>query len=667
MRRYKVKKPKRYLFGLLIIIAVVAITLILLVAYNINQAKLDKYYKDFSILTIRETFENGLLNTTSQFKIFGSPVIIGTDDVGNTYSATLNGEQLDIKLNGKNVQDIDVLYQDIYTRALYNIITKIPPSDFSTQDPKSISNYLVEHTYYYIRDNGNEYLMLKGKNAGNDTVEFWFTLRKANGNFRISVEKVMVNGRILTSTESKVLLSKIYKKSVDTDLITAIKNSYLKGFALSAIGDTFDKLSNARWNVKDEDQNAVELNATEVIDGKEVALTIGFKIDELGQTVVSYLLVNGNDVEQDSINNYIKYIYSKYGQIDSQEELQSLVDKISKSRAPNSTKTFEQLFSEKLSNLQWSISYKVTGTEVKVTGTLNEDNKPLSLTFLFSNNSIYLVSGSIDGKEEKAAVVLDRLKATSTTPESASQAAETSKIDPEKVIAIVQNEKIIKSVTYADNKSAFEAFLKSPKWSYDEKLDRVILTGTGKYLSRQWDFKFVFEIFFSREPVLEYVYMNGDKVIDEVVDYIISQIFNVDTIGANLIELVKNTIFYKDTYEEILGPTGWTLDRTSDTVVFSDKKLKVRFSVSPTGNVKVSELTYMGNDYSDRSFDILKALEDGASVESVIGKEQTSEQTKEQPVQQKTNGTTGTTETPQQPQQPAATGIENVVPQYGQF
>jgi len=67
----------------------------------------------------------------------------------------------------------------------------------------------------------------------------------------------MMNGRILTSTESKVLLSKIYKKSVDTDLITAIKNSYLKDFTLSSIGDTFDKLSNARWNVRDENQNAV--------------------------------------------------------------------------------------------------------------------------------------------------------------------------------------------------------------------------------------------------------------------------------------------------------------------------------------------------------------------------------------------------------------------------
>ena len=194
MRRYKVKKPKRYLLGVLVIVAIVALTLILLIAYNSSRTKLDIYYKDFSILTIRETLENGLLNPTSQFKIFGSPVIIGTDDMGNTYSATLSGEQLDIKLNGKSVQDIDTLYQDIYTRALYNIITKIPPSDFSTQDPKAMKNYFVEHTYYYIRENGNEYLMLKGKNSGNDTVEFWFAVRKVNGNFRITVEKIMMNG-----------------------------------------------------------------------------------------------------------------------------------------------------------------------------------------------------------------------------------------------------------------------------------------------------------------------------------------------------------------------------------------------------------------------------------------------------------------------------------------
>ncbi|HQO05852.1 MAG TPA: hypothetical protein PKW84_07010 [Fervidobacterium sp.] len=70
----------------------------------------------------------------------------------------------------------------------------------------------------------------------------------------------------------------------------------------------------------------------------------------------------------------------------------------------------------------------------------------------------------------------------------------------------------------------------------------------------------------------------------------------------------------------------------------------------------------MGKDYTNQSFDILKALEDGGTIESVVGKEQPSEQTEEQPaqqpVQQKVNGAT---------QQPTTTGSENSIPQYGQF
>lgn len=70
---------------------------------------------------------------------------------------------------------------------------------------------------------------------------------------------------------------------------------------------------------------------------------------------------------------------------------------------------------------------------------------------------------SIGGNEEKAAVVLDKLNKAASTPEGTSQQTETPELDPEKVIAVVQNGTIIKSATYADNKSAFEAFTEIAK------------------------------------------------------------------------------------------------------------------------------------------------------------------------------------------------------------
>ncbi|HCI28656.1 MAG TPA: hypothetical protein PK716_05870 [Fervidobacterium sp.] len=638
MKRYKFRKPRRYMVGLILIIAAVVITFVVLIVYNNNQTKFNRSYNDFTTLTIREVFENALSNLTTQFNMFTPPVLIGSDDIGNTYSLTFSDDQLLMKINGQVVQDTDTTYEEIYAKALYNIVMKIPPSDFSAQDPKALSNYLTESTYYYVRKDGTDFLVLTGKNVRNEATEFWFMIRKVNGKLRVNVEKIVVDGRTLTPSESKLLLSKIYKKTIDTDLIDAIKNSYLKGFTLSSIGETFEKLPNARWNVKDENQNLVELNATEVIDGKEVALTIGFKIDEVGQTVVPYFLVNGKEIESSSIPNYLKYIYSKYGRISSQEELQALVDRILRSNVPNTSETFGKLFSEKLSNLEWNISYKTTGTEIRM-DSITKEGSEISLTFLFSNGSIYLVTGKIDGKEEKPATILSEL----------------AKAASNKMVEVVQKGRIIKGSTFSNNKSAFENFLKSPKWYYDEKMDRVILTGTGKYSSQQWNFKFVFEIFFNQEPVLEYVYMNDTKVIDELVDYIISQVFNVDTIGSNLVELVKSTIFYRNTYEDILGPTGWTLDRNSDSVVFSNKKLKVRFYVEPSGKVKISELTYLGKDYSSQSFEIIKLLEEGENIESVLGREQP----KEQPVEQKA--------TEETQQQSTETETEDYVPQYGQF
>lgn len=69
--------------------------------------------------------------------------------------------------------------------------------------------------------------------------------KESKWKLRVNVEKIVVDGRTLTPSESKLLLSKIYKKTIDTDLIDAIKNSYLKGFTLSSIGETFEKLPNA--------------------------------------------------------------------------------------------------------------------------------------------------------------------------------------------------------------------------------------------------------------------------------------------------------------------------------------------------------------------------------------------------------------------------------------
>lgn len=96
---------------------------------------------------------------------------------------TFSDDQLLMKINGQVVQDTDTTYEEIYAKALYNIVMKNSTIRFfSAQDPKALSNYLTESTYYYVRKDGTDFLVLTGKNVRNEATEFWFMIRKVNGN-----------------------------------------------------------------------------------------------------------------------------------------------------------------------------------------------------------------------------------------------------------------------------------------------------------------------------------------------------------------------------------------------------------------------------------------------------------------------------------------------------
>uniref|UniRef100_A0A7V4NF05 DUF4340 domain-containing protein n=1 Tax=Fervidobacterium pennivorans TaxID=93466 RepID=A0A7V4NF05_FERPE len=648
MRRYNIKKGRRYTFLSVVLIGIVVVILSALVYYNSLKGMVDKYYGDFKVLTIRETFENAFKNVSIQPFGFGIVTITGIDEMSNVYTARVTKEGLmSIAVGNQISQNLEEVYKKIYAKAFYNLVLTQPIADFESSDPKSVLNYLSDIGYDYFQENGREYVVLIGKDELGNTIQIVYNISKVSGKIRVVAEKVFVNGKLLSDVEKRIFLAKIYKKSIEYDLLEVVKNSFLKDYPGVSIGEAFSKLSNARWTIKDESRKMVEFNGMDVIDGKEVVITVGFKIDENGEIIVAYALLNGQDVDKENIPYLVSYLYSRYSNIDKNKDLDRYKQIIFSTRIPNSTNTFGELFTEYVVNDQWNIEYFIDSVKLLVTAQTKK-NDEFYMEFIFKKDGVYLAKATLNGKEEDFDVLTNKIFAKGISSEEVDK------------VQKVKSGKIVKYSSFTSNEEAFRSYLKNPTWSYDKEKDRVVLTGIGKYGTKNWNFTFVFDLYFGREPVLESMYMDGITVIDEVSDYIVSKIFKVDTLGNNLIELVKNSIFISKTYEEILGPKGWKIDRNNDRVLYTSDNLQITFAVEPAGQVKVVQLFYNGENWTTKSYDVLKTLENGGSLTSL-------EQLQQKTIETKNENVEPALEEPGIEQPADVEPGEETTPQYGQF
>ncbi|WP_448378176.1 hypothetical protein [Fervidobacterium sp.] len=667
MRRHNIKKGQRYTFLSIVLIGIVVVILLSLVYYNSLKGMVERHYGDFKVLTIREAFENALKNVSIQPSGFGVVTVTGIDEMNNVYTARITKEGLvSIVVGNEITQNLEDLYKAIYAKAFYNLVLTHPIADFESSAPKNVLNYLSDVEYDYFQENGREYVVLVGKDESGRTIQIIYNISKVNGKISIIAEKVFVNGKLLSDAEKRIFLAKVYKKSIEYDLLEVVKNSFLKDYPGVSIGEVFSKLNNARWTIKDESRKMVEFNGMDVIEGKETVITIGFKIDENGETIVSYALLNGQDVDKESIPYLVSYLYSRYSNLDKNKDVDKYKQIIFSTKIPNSTKTFGELFTEYSKNDQWNIEYAIDSVKLIVTAQTAKNDK-FYLEFIFKKDGVYLAKAVLNGVEEKFDILTAKVLASGKVVESTPVQEG---ISPEGVDKVqkVKSGKIVKYSSFINNEEAFRSYLKNPTWAYDKEKDRVILTGVGKYGTRNWNFTFVFDLYFGREPVLENMYMDGITVIDEVSDYIVSKIFKVDTLGNNLVELVKNSIFISKTYEEILGPMGWKIDRNNDRVLYTSDNLQITFAVEPAGQVKVVQVFYNGENWTTRSYDVLKTLENGGSLTSL---EQPQQKLQQKPIETKrenVNPVSGETAIEQpssvEPEEPQD---QPTIPQYGQF
>ncbi len=649
MKQKNIGKGKVAALISLLVIFVVIFLLVGLIVLQNKEKLLNRSFDKYKVLTAKETFENGLINSNFEIPIFGNPKLVGNDEMRNRYILEiLKDGSMKLYMNNVMVEDLEMAYETIYKKALYNLLKKIPPEDYELSNASALFDYLTVESYEYLHQDGKEILILSGKNANSQSISMQFRFRKVGNNVKITVENITVDGKLFSPAEMRVFLANIYKidkQSIKSNLVDMIKQGRLKDFSTKTIEEIFGNLNNPRWSIKSEDENVVEFNATDVVDKNEVSLSIGFKLESDGSVSVKYIFVNGSEIDSGEAQDVQKYYLVKYGGYNIQSELEMFKEKISNASVPGYSIKFGELLTGSCDDISWSIESTMKGTKLTASGVAKIGKNKVTLSFLISSKGAYLVSSTIDGNNiepnQLLSKLVDDLGKVSTQLE---KSLEESKYN--EMISLVQKSIIVNGSHYSNNKSAFERFLKNVSWMFDKKNNKVVLSGTGDYAGQVWQFRFNFEILFEKDVLLEKVYMNDREVIDEVTDFIIGKIFKVDALTKNLAELVKNSVYSKKTYFEFLGRSGWSLDTISDSVIFNNSNLMIKFVVLPNGDVKVTNLNYKGTDYTYMKEEILKALEEGMSIEAFLINSKGSEtkpstnQTIEQPSKQSTESGT---------------------------
>ncbi|MCX7653962.1 MAG: hypothetical protein N2Z58_04710 [Fervidobacterium sp.] len=604
-----------------IILSITTITLVLIILYGVavlqsKKSALEKPFGKFKTLSVKEVFENNFSNVASQISIFSNPKIIGFDEMKNIFLLELrNTGSIKLSINGMNVDNTEERYQELYKKALFNIMKNNPPEDYNTTKPSLIFERITDYSYDYLLQNDKDYIVLKGK-SGIDNVEMWVLFRKINNRVKIFIEKVFINGNQLSDVRKAAFLSNIYqveKQIVKMNLIEIVKSSKLLEFPDVELNLVFDNLQNGRWMIENEDQNLVEFRGVNKIQDTEESIVVGFKLRGDGFVDLEYLYLNEVELPKDQALNKIREIYKQFGKFDEDQYVGQLIEKIKSSRLREMDKTIGKFFDETKTfyTINWNHSFKGLDTELIMKGKQKTGNMTFEVHFLASSGKLYLTKSYLNNKE------IEPIKLFRTLEEAI--AYENLALNS---ISLVKNSCIVDNSPFKNNASAFEKFLKNPTWSYNQQKNRVILNGIGRYAGKNWNFKFVFELPLTNRVLLEYVYANDIELIDEVRDYLISKIFNVNQLSDNLAILVRNTVFKMKTYGELLGKKNWNIDRVNDLIIYNDSKLKVNFLVEPDGTVNITGFYYKGKEYNKNDvYKILSTAEENyglLSMENIL-------------------------------------------------
>jgi len=613
--RGRAKKSKSTFFKTVFVIAIVVLTGIWLV--NIQYEKwrrLGLSYKHFDLYSVLETCQMyfGAVKLGSSFE--PQAKFHCTDDFGNKYTFIVQDkDNLIVYVNNKKLDEkgVDELYYKIFKRVVFETVKKYPPADFESTDPNNVFRYLSGWIDEYKFYDGKHFVSISGMDPLGNFIDIIYEIKRINDKIKIYVSEVFINNRRLSSEGKKIIMAMIYKKKIDKDILEIVRESYFPEFSQAPLGEVLVKVPSGRLYVVNEAKRLVEFNAIEDLQpGKVRRIALGFAVEDYGAVQIAYFKIDDVEKSTEEAFEYLRGLYKKFGYLNVNEEIEKYKNRVLATKLPNASITFSEFSQRYLRDVYWDVSFSGVKTIVHMKARLKSNNNALEMYIEFSRHN------------EKDLVVSDvyynNNKSNLTNVLSMILPAEllTQDVKPEKKVD--NNEKLFisqvksklsfsKSV-FKTNEEALENFLSGVSWSF--KNNYVFVSGKGYYAQKRRNFEFVFSNTNSSNPIIESVFVDGDKCNKRVADYILGKIYGFDN-AAQLLVQVKDAQIKGLTNKlgNIFKDGKWDVDMKTDIVRYIEDDFLSTFEVFPSGVVELRSISYKGYDLTNFSDDLIKELE----------------------------------------------------------
>ncbi|WP_448374438.1 hypothetical protein [Fervidobacterium sp.] len=621
----RAKKSKSTFFKTVFVIAIVVLAGIWLV--NIQYQKwrrLGLSYKYFDLYSVLETCQMyfGDVKLGSSFE--PQAKFHCSDDFGNKYTFIVQDkDNLIVYVNNKKLdeKDVDELYYKIFKRVVFETIKKYPPADFESSDPNSVFRYLSGWIDEYKFYDGKHFVSISGMDSLGNFIDIIYEIKRINDKIKIYVSEVFINNRRLSNEGKKIIMAMIYKKKIDKDILEIVRESYFPEFSQAPLGEVLVKVPSGRLYVVNEAKRLVEFNATENSGQPEKVrrIALGFAVEDYGTVQVAYFKIDDVEKSTEEAFEYLRGLYKKFGYLNINEEIEKYKNRVLATKVPNASITFSEFSQRYLRDVYWDVSFSGVKTIVHLKARLKSNDNALEMYIELSRHN------------EKDLVVSDvyynNNKSTLTNVLSMILPAEllTQDVKPEQkvdsnenlIISQVKSKLSFSKSVFKTNEQALENFLAETLWSF--KNNYVTVSGKGYYAQRRRNFEFVFSNANSSNPIIESIFLDGEKCNKKVADYIIGKIYGFDN-SAQLLAQVKNAQIKSSTEKlsNIFKDGKWNVDTKTDIIKYTDGDLLSSFVVFPSGVVQLRSISYKGYDLTSFLDDLIKELETKKSPQEAV-------------------------------------------------
>ncbi len=551
-QKYHYRKPIN-IFRLLAVLVLIAIpTAIVLLYFTTYSSFKNVAYKNYSVLTIRETLERSLLSSKFSYSIFGSVTVKGINKFNGdkcSFVFTRKGELIELTVNGvKLFNDQDTYYETLYNETIKMLFLN---STLNEYGPKKVSEALSDYFNTYTIKVQNEpfraVLEINGVSKLAEYIKILVNVTRQNDKLSFVISEMVLNGSELSASQMTTALSKMFGKMDSSNLVSIVKDSYLNEYPGKKIGEYFEKFfPSFSWAIKDPTNGIVLFVGRGNFGGQDKIASVEFVVSKSGAVSIAKFTLDNEELQKVYYVYYLDKIFSQ--DFSAQLPPSQPTEKVDK--ALEESKLAEE------SQVTQSPSQQVP----QVPQTQPEQVKP------------------------------------QPTQETTTETGSTLKASANKLVDSLS--KRASNVTY----------------SVDEKAKTIQVTCNFTHAGKNRKLNLSYSVDGSENTILYNLTVDGIVPIQTVRTYLIDKLEGKTPNTAGIINYVSNYVVSKKRLNEIFIGT-WSVDTTKDIVQFvsSDGQIKFSTYVEPNGKLSPISLNMGFVNYNSPEYilEAIKGLEEG--------------------------------------------------------